>query len=91
MRQGDRVAPRRLFLKGVGFVAALTLIWFAAAGPVHATCSFGRNLNIVYYSDATHTKVVGTCSRGPCPGAGCTGTTSRFATAGAGRICEICS
>lgn len=83
---------RSLLLKGIGLVAAMTLIWFAGIAPAQASsCEFARNINITYYSSAAHTMVVGRCSNGPCPGAGCTGTKSSFATASESAICEICT
>lgn len=81
---------RPLAVRCFGLLAGLVLIWFAAA-PVQASeCFFGENIITVYYSSAAHTQIVGTCSMGPCAGAGCTGTKTSFVTVHESGICEVC-
>lgn len=91
MNQARPAGPRSLIVKALGLLAALALSWWSAAAPLHAsTCFLGENLVIVYYSSAAHTQIVGTCSMGPCPGAGCVGMKTSFATGHSGGICEVC-
>ena len=52
-------------------------------------CFMAENVIVTYWSSAAHTKIVGQCSSGPCPGAGCTGTRSSFYTVSESS-CEIC-
>ena len=91
MSQVNRSGLRSLGVKGLGLLAGLVLIWFAGATPVKASsCFLGENIIITYYSDATHTHIVGSCSNGPCPGAGCFGTKTSFVTVHNSGICEVC-
>lgn len=52
-------------------------------------CFMAENVIVTYWSSAAHTKIVGQCSSGPCPGAGCTGTRSSLYTVSESS-CEIC-
>jgi hypothetical protein len=54
-------------------------------------CFFGENIIIIYWSSAAHTQIVGECSTGPCPGAGCWGTKTSFVTGSHSGICEVCT
>jgi hypothetical protein len=90
MSSANHLRLRPLAVKCFGLLVGLVLIWFAAA-PVQASeCFFGENIIIIYYSSAAHTQIVGTCSMGPCPGAGCTGTKTSFITSHNSGICEVC-
>ena len=53
-------------------------------------CFFGENIIIIYWSDANHTRIVGECSSGPCPGAGCWGSKTSFISSTHSGICEVC-
>jgi hypothetical protein len=59
------------------------------AAPL-SQCFFGENIIIIYWSSAAHTKIVGECSSGPCPGAGCWGSKTSFVTGSHSGICEVC-
>ncbi|HLX07238.1 MAG TPA: hypothetical protein VKY89_05195 [Thermoanaerobaculia bacterium] len=61
-----------------------------AATPL-SECFFGENIIIIYWSSAAHTQIVGECSQGPCPGAGCWGTKTSFVTGSHSGICEVCT
>ncbi len=56
-----------------------------------SSCFFGENIIIIYWSSAAHTQIVGECSQGPCPGAGCRGTKTSFVTGSHSGICEVCT
>ena len=68
-------------LRLLGLAAALA-ISILAVQPGHAdlivTCD--SSSNTIYYSDASHSTVVGSCTGSCCDGCHCTGTTSPYAT-----------
>lgn len=86
-----RHGKRSLVLRGLGMAAVLVLAWCAGTGPVRASaCYFAENEIFIYYSNAQHTQIVGSCSEGPCPFAGCTGTKTSYYTFHLGDECEVC-
>jgi hypothetical protein len=80
-------------VKGLGLVALLALVWVAHVRPLHAAtyCYFSEPQVITYYSDASKTKVVGTCYEGNgCYTSRCTGEQTNYETISNGVRCEIC-
>jgi hypothetical protein len=71
------VSPLRL----LGLVVALVISFFVVQ-PSQASLVFACDNNRVttYYSDASHTTVVGRCAGSCCDGCHCTGTTSAYST-----------
>ncbi len=91
MSQANRKGLPSLLVKGLGLLALLAIVWMAGVAQVQASeCFLGENIIIIYWSSAAHTTIVGECSTGPCPGAGCTGTKSSFITSRNSGICEVC-
>lgn len=72
-----------LGLRLLGLAAALAVCWIAIhPGPAAAFPSSGCEGPGVttYYSDASHSTVVGSCGGGCCTACSCTGSTSAFYT-----------
>jgi hypothetical protein len=91
MKQANRGGLHSLLAKSLGLLAVLALTWFAGTAPVRAqSCLYAENVIILYWSDASHTTLVGECSTGPCPGAGCWGSKTSFISGRTSPICVIC-
>lgn len=83
--------PFRSSVKTFALLAMLALV--AVAAQVQAsTCFFARGETEIFYSDASHTQVVGTCAIAAACGVrpGCTGQRTQFATISITQICEVC-
>jgi hypothetical protein len=90
MSRADRSKAFSSAGKSLGVAAVLALVWWTGVAPVHAqTCLNAENINIFYWSSPAHTQLVGTCSTGPCPGAGCTGSKSSYTSSNV-HLCVIC-
>jgi hypothetical protein len=64
----------------LGLVVALVVSFFAVQ-PSQASFAFCANNRVTtYYSDASHSTVVGRCAGSCCDGCTCTGTTSAYST-----------
>ncbi len=92
MRSNDSSILRSPLLKALGLVAALALVWSAGVVPAHAftICEWDNDIIFTYYSDASHTTVVGSCSEGSCPPVGCSGTKTQYYVTHTGLLCEVC-
>ncbi len=69
----------RLSLRLLGLAAVLVLS-ILAVRPSQAIAFCNNNAVVTYYSDASHTTVVGRCAGSCCDGCHCTGTTSPYST-----------
>jgi hypothetical protein len=65
----------KLFALALALVASLL-----AVQPSQAIFFCNNNMVTTYYSDASHTTVVGQCAGSCCDGCHCTGTTSPYST-----------
>ena len=71
----------RISLRLLGLAAGLVLsILAVAVQPGEAIVFCSPNAVTTYYSDASHTTVVGRCAASCCDGCHCTGTTSAYRT-----------
>lgn len=71
----------RISLRLLGLAAVLVLsILAVAVQPSQAIVFCSNNAVTTYYSDASHTTVVGRCAGSCCDGCHCTGTTSAYWT-----------
>lgn len=63
----------------LGLAVAL-VISVLAVRPSQALVFCNNNAVTTYYSDASHSTVVGSCAGSCCDGCHCTGTTSQYST-----------
>lgn len=92
MSTSKSIRKRSLTLKGLGLSALLLSVWATSTPAKAATfCFIGVSEVVTYYSDATHTKIVGVCDlAGSCGPARCFGKTSDFAVVTTSD-CEVCT
>lgn len=92
MSTARSITKRSLTLKGLGLAALLLSVWATSTPAKAATfCFIGVSEVVSYYTDATHTKLVGFCDiAGSCGPGRCFGSTSDFAVFTSSE-CEVCT